>query len=189
MRRYIVDFARDSSGNLTTLGQSALNSFNNLFRGNPNIVISEFENWHRTTPGLVEPLNPRIDEQVFDLDPNELLYDGQFTVLRIQEDRLNRKIFYVLDNLNYLDVSTNQIKQLSIGDEVIINREKTSTRYKVLEVSTSDVNPRVRLEKVEGMEAIPVGIGTLKIYSPVIFSKKVKVSIGYNERNVFFLNQ
>lgn len=186
MRRYIVDFARDVSGNLTTLGQSALNSFNSLFRGNPNIVISEFENWHRTTPGLVEPLNPRIDEQVFDLDPNELLYDGQFTVLRIQEDRLNRKIFYVLDNLNYLDVSTNQIKQLSIGDEVIINREKTSTRYKVLEVSTSDVNPRVRLEKVEGMEAIPVGIGTLKIYSPVIFSKKVKVSVGYNERNVVF---
>jgi len=75
---------------------------------------------------------------------------------------------------------------LSIGDEVIINREKTSTRYKVLEVSTSDVNPRVRLEKVEGMEAIPVGIGTLKIYSPVIFSKKVKVSVGYNERNVVF---
>ena len=39
-RRYIVDFAKDASGNLTNLGQSALNSFNTLFRGNSSINIS-----------------------------------------------------------------------------------------------------------------------------------------------------
>ena len=33
-RRYIVDFAKDASGAFTALGQSALNSFNTLFRGN-----------------------------------------------------------------------------------------------------------------------------------------------------------
>jgi hypothetical protein len=185
-RRYIVDFNKDSAGNFTNLGQSALNSFNTLFRGNSSINISDFENWHRTTPGVIDPLNPKIDEQVFDLDPNELLYDGQFSVLQIQEDRINRKLFYVLNTLDYLDVSLNQVQQLKVGSEVIINKQQTSTRYKIIEISTSDVNPRIRVEKVEGLDAIPVGVGTLKIYSPIVYKKSVKVSIGYNERNIVF---
>ena len=48
------------------------------------------------------------------------------------------------------------------GDNIIIiNSEKTSTRYKILEVSTAESNPRIRVERVEGIEPIPVGIGTL----------------------------
>jgi hypothetical protein len=187
VRRYIIDFAKDVDDNLTTLGQSALNSFNELFRGNPNIVFSEFENWHKTTPGIVDPLNPKFDEDTFDLEPNNVLYDGEFSVLRIQEDRINRKLWYVLNTLDYIVVENSEVRQLSIGDELIVNSEKTSTRYKVIEVSTAESNPRVRFERVEGIEPIPVGIGTLKIYSPIIYSKKVKISIGYNERNIIFL--
>jgi hypothetical protein len=186
-RRYIIDFAKDATGTLTNLGQSALNSFNTLFRGNASINISDFENWHNTTPGVLYPTNPQFDEQVFDLDPHDLLYDGQFSVLRIQEDRINRKLFYVLDTLTYLVRSTNQTAQLSIGSEIIINSAQTSTRYKVIEVSTSESNPRVRFERVEGIEPIAVGINTIKIYSPVVYSKIVKVSVGYNERNVIFI--
>ena len=186
-RRYIIDFAKDASGTLTPLGQSALNSFNTLFRGNASINISDFENWHNTTSGVLYPTNPQFDEQVFDLDPHDLLYDGQFSVLRIQEDRINRKLFYVLDTLTYLVRSTNETTQLSIGSEVIINSAQTSTRYKVIEVSTSESNPRVRFERVEGVEPIAVGINTIKIYSPVIYNKIVKVSVGYNERNVIFI--
>ncbi len=187
VRRFIVDFAKNVDGTLTPLGQSALNSFNERFRNNSNIVYSEFEEWHTTTNGLVEPLNPKFDEQVFDLEPNSLLYDGEFSVLRIQEDRINRKLWYVLDKLDYIVVDSTEVRQLSLGDEVIINTAKSSTRYKVIEISTAETNPRARFEKVEGIEPIPVGIGTLKIYSPVVYTKKVKVSIGYNERNVVFL--
>ena len=186
VRRYIVNFTRDSNGTITNTGQSALNSFNQLFRSNSNIIITDFENWHRTTPGLVGPLNPRIDEQVFDLEPNELLFEGIFSVLRIQEDRLNRKLWYVLDTLEYLNISINTIQKLSIGSEVIINRNQTSTRYKVIEISTAETSPRVRFEKVEGMEAIPVGVGVLKIYSSIIYNKSLRVSVGYDERNVVF---
>jgi hypothetical protein len=187
VRRYIINFAKDVNGNLTTLGQSALNSFNELFRGNPNIIVTEFENWHATTPGVVEPINPKFDEQIFDLEPNNLLYDGEFSVLRIQEDRLNRKLWYVLNTLEYIVTETTEVRELTVGDEVIINNERTSTRYKVIEVSTAESNPRVRFERLEGIEPIPVAIGSLKIYSPVIYTKKVRVSVGYNERNVIFL--
>jgi hypothetical protein len=186
-RRYIVDFAKDASGSLTPLGQSALNSFNTLFRGNSSIEITDFENWHNTTPGIVEPLNPKFDEQVFDLEPNELLYDGEFSVLRIQEDRLNRKLWYVLDKLNYVVRSTNQTQQLSIGNELMVNSERTSTKYKVIEISTAESNPRIRLERLEGIEAIPVGISTLKMYSPVIYTQRVNISVGYDERDVVFI--
>lgn len=186
VRRYIVNFAKDANGTITNSGQSALNSFNQLFRGSSNVVITDFENWHRTTPGLVEPLNPKMDEQVFDLEPNELLFEGIFSVLRIQEDRLNRKLWYVLDTLEYLNISINTVQKLSVGSEVIINRNQTSTRYKVIEISTAETNPRVRFEKVEGMEAIPVGVGVLKIYSSIIYNKSLRVSVGYDERNVVF---
>ena len=187
IRRYIVDFAQDANGNFTPLGQSALNSFNSLYRSQTTIDIQEFENWYKTTPGIVEPLNPSYDEQVFDLEPNTLLYDGVFNVIQIQEDSLNRKLWYHLNTLDYLINETLEVKQLAIGDELIINLPVSNTRYKILEISTSESNPRVRFERVEGLQPIPVGVGTLKIYSPVIYTKKLRVSIGYNERNVLFI--
>ena len=186
-RRYIIDFAKDEAGNYTPLGQSALNSFNELFRGKVDINLDEFENWHRNTPGIVEPNNPNFDEQVFDLDPNDLLYDGQFSVLRIEEDRLNKKLWYVLDTLDYLVTDTNDIKQLAVNDELIINSAISTTRYKIIEVSTAESEFRVRFERIEGLDPIPVGIGVLKIYSPVVYTKTLKISIGYNERNVIFV--
>jgi hypothetical protein len=186
-RRYIVDFAKDSNGNLTTLGESARNSFDAEFKNNAGIDVNDFEDWHRTTPGIIEPLNPRFDEQIFDLEPNNLLYDGEFTVLTIQEDKINRKLWYELNTLDYLVIDTNQVQQLVVNDEVIINSIKTSTRYKIIEVSRAQANPRIRVERIEGIEPIPTGVGTLKIYSPVVYNKKVRVSVGYNERNVIFI--
>jgi len=187
VRRYIIDFAKNSDGSLTQLGQSALISFNQIYRGNTDIDIQEFENWLRTTPGIVDPNNPNYDEQMFDLQPNSLLYDGQFNILEIEEDSLNRKLWYHLNTLDYLVNETSEIRQLSIGSELIINQTISNTRYKVIEISTTESNPRVRFERVEGLQPIPVGLGTLKIYSPVIYTKKLRVSVGYNERNVVFI--
>ena len=187
VRRYIVDFAVDAAGNLTPLGQSALNSFNTQFNGKSNINIDDFVNWYNTTAGLVSPTNPNYDEQVFDLDPNQLLYDGVFSVLGTEEDKLNRKLWYYLNTFDFLVTDTNEVRQLSLNDEVIINVAQSNTRYKVIELSKVESNYRARFERVEGNQPIPVGIGTLKIYSPVVYTKTVKVSVGYNERNVIFI--
>lgn len=186
-RRYIVNFAKDQAGNYTPIGQSSLNSFNTLFRGKTDIDINAFETWYASTPGIVEPNNPNFDEQVFDLDPNDLLYDGQFSVMRIEEDTLNRKLWYVLDTLDYLVTGTNDVNKLAVSDEVIINSAISSSRYKILEISTVQSEFWVRFERVEGLDPIPVGIGVLKIYSPVVYTKILKISIGYNERNVIFI--
>lgn len=192
-RRYIPEFGKDTVGNFTPLGQSALNSFNTLFRGKNNFTLNDYLKWHQNTPGLLEPNNPNYDEQMFDLEPNMLEFDGLFSVVRIEEDTINRKLFYHLDRLSYVrnvmngDTVTQQERQLSVNDELIINTPVTSTRYKILEISTTASNPRIRVERVEGNEPIPVGVQTLKIYSPVIYNRRVLVSVGYNERNVLFV--
>ena len=186
-RRYIVNFDKDTVGNLTANGQSALNSFNNLYRGNSTISITDFETWYKTTPGVSQGSNPKIDDQIFDLEPNELEYQGEYNVIKIQEDRLNRKLWYLLDTLEYVNISTGLTDKLNIGNELIINVAKSTTRYKIIEISTTDVSPKIRVERVEGMDAIPVGTGTLKIYSPIVSNKKVMISVGYDERNVVFV--
>jgi hypothetical protein len=186
-RRYIIEFEKDINGNFTPTGQAALNSYNTLFRNNSSIVLTEFETWQSTTPGVLDAGMPTYDEQLFDLQPNLLEFSGVFSVLKTEEDLLNRKLFYHLDKLDYTNNKTNETRQLSIGDELIINVDKSSTRYRIVEVSTVSSSPKVRLERIEGNEPIAVGFQTLKFYSAVLYTKKVRVSVGYNERNVIFI--
>ena len=186
-RRYIIEFANNPDGTFTTLGQGALDSFNTLYRGIGGIDIEEFENWYRTTPGVVNPIDPKYDEQMFDLEPNSVLYDGVFNVIRLEEDTLNRKLWYHVNSLDYIINDTGELRQLAIGSELIPNIQNASTRYKIVEISNTESNPRLRLERIEGLQPIPVGIGTLKIYSPVVFRKRARISIGYDERNVVFV--
>ena len=187
VRRYIVKFNQKEDGALTSLGETARNSFNSTFKGRQDVGLEEFETWHSTTPGVQNPTTPLIDEQLFDLEPNTLLYDGTFNVTGTEEDTLNRKLWYFLDSITYLETINNTTKDLSVGDEVIINNDISTTRYKVSEVSTAESRFRVRFERIEGFEPIPVGIGTLKIYSPLVLNKNVKVTIGFNEYNVVFV--
>ena len=197
-RRYIVEFAQDRDGNFTPLGQAALNSFNTLFTtptgGNPpTFTVDDFLNWHSTTPGLVEPLNPNYDEQMFDLEPNFLESDGLFNIDQPEEEPLAKKLFYPTNTLQYVRNFKvgNEIVQegrtLKVGDEMIINTAVSSSRYRIAEISTEKSYPRLRFERVEGMDPIPVGENIMKIYSPVQYNKSVRISIGYNERNVIFL--
>ena len=191
-RRYIVDFAKNVDGTLTALGQSALNSFNDNFVGKATGAgsLNNFLNWHTTTPGVMEPNNPRYDEQMFDCEVNTLLYDGLFNVLQFEEDKINRKLFIKVDKLEYRDIQNNSQRTLTIGDEMVINtfgqNAKAATRYKILEINTNS-GYGLRMERIDGFDPITTGIGTLKIYSPVSFTKRVRISIGYDERNVVFL--
>lgn len=192
-RRYIVEFEKDGSGGFTPVGQGALNSFNTGFRDKNTFTLNEFLNWHENTPGVLMATEPTYDEQMFDLEPSFLDLDGYFTVLKIEEDLLNKKLFYHVNTTNYVrniksgDEFVPQQKQLVIGDEVIINSVISNTRYKIIEISTAQSNPRLRFERIEGVEPIPVGTNVLKVYSSVTYSKRVRVSVGYDERNVVFV--
>lgn len=186
IRRYIIDF-EDIAGVLTSNGEAALAAFNVLYRNQANINITEFVNWLVTTPGIKNSANVNYDEQNFNMESNRLAFNGQYSVLSIEEDTLNNMLWYHLDTLKYVNTLSNNIAELAVNMELIINVEKSTTRYKIIEISTTMTNPRIRLERLEGNEPIPVGIGTLKVYSPVFLDKKLRISVGYNERNVLFV--
>lgn len=187
VRRYIIDFDRNVDGTLSNNGQIALDSFNANFRGKNDINLGDFLEWHETTPGVRYATNPYYDEEKYDLEPKRPLYDGYFSVFRTEEDSVNKKLFYVLNSLDYRLTTTNEIKQLAVGDKLVINRENTATIYEIKEILTGNSNPRVRLERTQGNETVPVGEGTLKAYGPSVSEQRLKVTIGYNERNVVFL--
>ena len=185
-KRYIVEFEINSAGSFTDLGISALNSFNSLFNGKSNIVLNDFLLWQQSTPGVISPGNPAYDEDKIYLTPNELQYSGIFTVLYSEIDS-NNTLWYYLDTLTYTEILTATPKQLAIGDSLIINTVNSNTIYQVNNISTSSSNFKVNLTAVTGNQPIPIGVNTLKLYSPILKDQSVNISVGYNERNVLFV--
>lgn len=186
-RRYIIEFQKDSNGNYTTDGLNSKTDFESKFLNRNDIYIDDLVNWYNNPKnyGVVYTYQP-YDEQIFDLDFDQLQYYGIFDVIGVDNDTINKKMWYVLGSINYYDFSGNT-KQLSVGDELIINKNDSSTKWIVKEVSTAKSNYRVILERTEGLEPVPVIMRGLKIYSAKISSKTIKVSIGYDEYNVIFV--
>ena len=195
-RRFIVRFSKDADGVLTDAGQVRELEFNTRYKGNNNIDITDFVAW-LTSPaeGLQNRSNPLVDDQVFDLLPHRLKYNGSFNVLGTELDTLNRKLWYKLDTLNYQDVgnpyAAPSTVQLAVGDEVAVTPniadQSATTVYTVAEISTVTTDNRVRFERKSGQDPIPVRNNALKMYSPVVYDKRVRITIGYDECNVIFV--
>jgi hypothetical protein len=197
-RRFIVKFEQDAEGKFTELGNKAREEFNSKYNGQSNINLEDFVRWMVSTPGVIGSRPNEeyiIDEQVFDLLPNRLRYNGTFTVTGTEDDTVNGKLWYKLDTLNYKDLANPDgapiTKVLAVGDRVSVipNTADTvsSTVYKVIEVSTATSVYRVRFEREQGVEPIPVRHAAIQIYSPIIRSKTVRISIGFDEYNVVFV--
>jgi hypothetical protein len=190
-RRYIVRFTKDADGALTAKGQASLDDLRSIFLGRNDIDIHEFLDWYNnpTNTGVLNNDMNDIndyDEEIFEFDYNTLTSFGLFSVLKQEKDTLNNKLWYHLNTLTYYDTDGNP-KTLAIGDELILNKESSTTRYKVHEVNIAASNYRVILERVEGYDPVVTGINTLKYYSGVLLDKKTKVTIGFDEYNVIFL--
>lgn len=202
-RRFIVEFDKsvtlDADGNevisLTATGATRKAEFDANYKGKSNIDIIEFVQWLKQ-PGLINRVdNTLIDEDFFRLEPNRLQFKGDFTVLSTDIDNVNKKLWYVLDTLTYFDVSNPDLPpspvQLKVGDLVNVNPNiagvTSTTVYKVIEISTVTSDLRVRFEQVHGEEPIPVRLNALAFYSEFVPSRKVRVSIGFDEYNVLFV--
>ena len=189
-RRYIIEIDKDEFNVPTAEGTESANSFNQNFKGRTDITIDEIETWINDNVGVVENKNgSRInyDEQTFDLEPNRIQYDGLFTILGTYEDITNRKLYYIFDTLDYFNLDTGEKKTLVIGDEVIVNTDLSTTRLVVVEINNQASEIWIVLNTIEGYETIPVGVrGGLKYYSPVVSTKAVDISVGFDEYNVIF---
>lgn len=204
-RRFIVEFDKvvtvDDNGNedvvLTTDGDARKLEFEQKYLGKTNIDMVEFVTW-LDSPGLVNRVDDTlIDQDYFRIEPNRLQYKGDFTISSTDLDTVNKKLWYILDTLTYYDVSdlTTSPKpiDLKIGDLIKVNPTSADTKstsvYKVVEISTITSEYRVRFEQVFGEEPIPVRLNAISYYSNTVPKRNVRISVGFDEYCVMFVKQ
>lgn len=187
-RRYIVRFEKNSDGSLTESGLRSFNSFSTTFLNKTSINISDFISWYEnpSNDGLVIDTVEPFDEQIYDISLKGLQYYGVFSVIKVEVDEINNKMWYHLNDTRYYG-NDGTIKKLAIGDELIVNKLNAGTRYKILEVNTDSSNMKVRLERVEGFDPVVVGTNILKYYSDMTSQKSVKINVGFDEYIVLFV--
>ena len=187
-KRFIVKFERDANGVYTTRGESSRVDFVNKFVGKKNINYSDFIDWHTnsTNLGVIDNLTPIYDEQYFDFEYQEVSDHGIFSVMKQELDTVNNKLWFHLYPYKY-STSTGAEKVVKIGDELILNKQDSVTRWSILETSESNSNFRVRLERIEGFDPIPTGTNVLKFYGSVLVNKQVRVTVGFDEHLVIFM--
>lgn len=189
-RRYIVKFEKNADGTLTTNGQASLDDFKVKFLNKNNFTINEFINWktNTTNTGTLNSKEPDyyMDEQFFDLNYKEVLYKGYYSVMKIETDNINKRVWYHLNTINYFgkDGST---ATLSNGDYLMLNKSGAFSKYRITEINTSSSLFRIGLEIAEGYDPVPVGTNVLEYYSEMKTQKTVNISIGFDEYNVIFI--
>lgn len=138
-----------------------------------------------------------LDEEVRDMPYRSTEYYGKFDVTSItsaQKDvvvegentRQSVKL-YTLDKLTYTnaDNDLSETEFLKIGDELMINSQLKSTKYKIKNIYPE--TRQVELDKIEGYESVKIGVDSLSIYKSNDSSVSVEINVGFDERFVVFL--
>jgi len=187
-RRYILRFEKNPDGSLTENGLRSFNSYASTFLNKTQINISDFIAWYDnpSNNGLVVDTVKPYDEQIYDMSLKTLNYYGVFSVIKVEIDDINNKMWYHLNDIKYYG-NDGSIKTLSIGDELIINKINSSSRYKVREVNTDYSNTKIRLENIEGYDPVIVGVNVLKYYSDISSQKSVQINVGFDEYVILFI--
>lgn len=185
-RRYIVKFEKNTDGTYTDKGEAARQDFVNKYVGKKNIKLSDFISWYTTATktGIINNLTPTYDEQFFNFEYQEVIGSGVFSVIKQNTDT-NNKLWYNINPNSYVGSNGNSI-QLKKDDELILNKENAVSRWKIIETSVS-AGYRIRLERIEGYDAIPTGDNVLKYYGSTVINKEVKVTVGFDEYLVIFM--
>lgn len=187
-RRYILRFVRNDDNSLTEAGLRSYNSFISTYLNRSDINITDFIAWYNnpSNDGIyIDTVEP-YDEQIYDLKLKNLNYYGVFSVIKVEIDDINNKMWYHLNDIKYYG-QDGTIKALVIGDELIINKLNASSRYRVVEVNTDSSNTKIRLEVVEGYDPVVVGTNVLKYYSDISNDKKVQINVGFDEYIIIFI--
>ena len=187
-RRYILDFEKDSTNNYTTKGTQSRNEFFNTFVNKTDININDFLDWmtNPTNTGVANNTTPTYDEQFFEFAYQEVQEHGIFSVMKQEVDTVNNKLWYHIYPFKYTNLSGVE-KVLQKGDEIVLNRQDSVTRWQILETSVASSDFRIRVERIEGYDPIPTGANVLKYYGGKNIDNIVQVTVGFDEYLVVFV--
>jgi hypothetical protein len=149
---------------------------------------------------FISSLNQRnifytLDSDTINLPPKELIYDGFFDVLSINEieveevvgdQTFNRKRKqYKLNKLTYTDLRYDFIDNVSLKEGDLLITKDDSTAYKI--ISIDNTNTSVVLELRDGYTPIKNGSAELRFYSESNIQTNCQIGVGFNEYNVLFI--
>lgn len=185
MRSYKVNFEKDTLGNYTLRGDTARQEFLNQFAGRSNIAQSEFQQWLRTTPGIVQ--ENWADDSYVQTEPPMPRYSGVFSVRGKRFDDSNNRLYYALDKREYRDNSNGLTRSLEVGDVIMPNALVSSTKWIIREVRTINGTPEIYVEPQAGSGTIPTGDDVLRIMSPTFGGNRVRLFINFDSYYCVFL--
>ncbi|MCK4501275.1 hypothetical protein KAU11_12315, partial [Candidatus Babeliales bacterium] len=187
-RRYIVNFQKDENNEYTNIGLQSRNDFFDLFVNKSDINLQDFLDWltNETNVGVVNNTVPLYDEQFFEFRYQEIREHGIFSVLKQEIDTINNKLWYHVYPFKYTTINGDQ-KVLEKGDEVVLNKKDSVTRWTILETSTASSDFRIRVERIEGYDPIPTATNILKYYGGKNINDTVQVTVGFDECLVVFM--
>ena len=131
-----------------------------------------------------------IDDEIKDLPPRSKRYFGNFSVIKIYVDNENDRSVrrYALNTLYYTDSRANaeNTRVLSVGDvvEAVNPNGSITTRYQVTYANVSE--NRIGLKCIEGVDAVRIGVDTLRISSTQDNEVYADIPVGFDEREVIF---
>lgn len=136
------------------------------------------------------------DEEVRDLPYRSTQYYGTFDVTSI--DSVQRTVIvdgvstqrsvklYTIDQITYTDSnkSLKDTETLKVGDELMVNSGKKSTKYRIKNLDTS--TRQLELEIIQGYEPVKIGVDSLRIYKASDISVEIEINLGFDESAVVF---
>lgn len=182
VRRYILNLDSDAK----------VAAFNDRLKNASDVTFEEF------TELLSEySITYFLDEDVLDLPPRTVRYNGTFSVTDLTDATLTETVDGVeyqkrvlnarLDVLEYNDRESRFLRTqgLKIGDSLVVNNETQSTRYEIVAIDRP--TRTVSLRRVEGFDPIRVGADSLLYYDEDDGPIEADVPVGFNEYCVVFV--
>lgn len=166
--------------------------FNDNLKGRSDLDFIEFNNLL-----ITENIQFIPDDDIRDLPPRQLIFEGGFDILDIgnfEKQELidgtevkRRRKTYKLNKLTYTDLTSGfpDTVGLKVGDSLVINAPILDTRYVIKEIDSSNNN--VILEKVEGYRGLSIGIDKLKIYRETDTPINIEIPISFDSYKVIFI--
>jgi hypothetical protein len=163
--------------------------FDGNFKGKNDIIYADFLN--KMSSAGIELFT---DEENVELPTSVMRYRGTFDILKIVDEDVSitsnnttvtvKKRKYKLNKMTYTDIlsGTVESKTIHINDKVVT---ADGTLYIIDAIDMAE-NTAV-LRRIQGSQAIGIGVDVITIYSPPYMNKEIQVNVGFDERQVIFV--
>jgi hypothetical protein len=170
---------------------ATVSAFDTLYKNNSEINYDTFKT-ELTNNGY----KYFLDKQVVEMPVRSVQYYGYFDVISIDNAEVTRIVdgvsqtktvrLFTLNKLTYTDSSKalKETETIKVGDSVVVNTGKFSTRYKIDAINTDTL--QVELSLIEGFEAIRVDVNALSIYKDVDTEVALEINVSFDERQIIF---